>query len=470
MSISSSMYTSVSSLLCLEKKMAVLGDNIANINTTGFRTSKVGFEDVLLQATNTGGVKINPMGVTSDFSREGVAEPSHIATNMAISGDGLFILKDKDDTSTTYYTRPGQFNFDPQGYLVNPWGHIVQGYGFDNQGTETTTLADIQLALTTPAATVDNPDPAPRLVSPPSPSTRLSITCNLDARSQDRSPGGLFAQWNATNQEPISLNDYELQAAHHIYDSAGNRHSIEVYYDYDKSDPDQENKWEYLITAPPEGTPTATDDGVLARGTITFSNNGYVEDMTIENYQGGGWTAGTTNNNGYLTFQTAFAGAGTIEFDAGVTYLGGLWQQNSQSTTQFAYGSYAKSSSSDGYGDGELESFSLSSDGIISATFDNGVMSDLFRVGLAKSIDPSSRFHRIGSTLYQADSQNANLIVGSPGSSGLGTILASSLETSNVELVEQFGELIFTQRAIQANAKGIVAADEMIKTAMDLKR
>jgi len=464
------MYTSMSSLFCLEKKMAVLGDNIANISTTGFRSSQVSFEDVLSQATGAGGVRLNPAGFTSDFSREGAAESSHIATNMAISGDGLFILRDKDDTSTTYYTRAGGFIFNSEGYLVNPGGYIVQGYEFSDQGTEGTTLADIQLNLTTPAATPDNPNPAPRLVSSPSPSTRLTLKSNVDARSQDHSPGGLFDKWDATNEVPISLNDYELRADHYIYDSSGDTHAIAVYYDYDKTDPDQDNKWEYLITAPPEGTGTAPKDGVLARGTITFDGYGYINAMTIENYQGGGWTPGTTNNNGYLTFQTSFAGAGTIEFDVGATYVNGLWQRDAQTTTQFGYASYTKFSNTDGYGEGDLIDFSVTSDGIIRARFDNSVISDLFRVGLAKSIDPSSRLHRIGSTLFQADSQSADLIVGSPGSSGLGTILGGSLETSNVELVEQFGELIFTQRALQANAKGIVAADEMIKTAMGLKR
>jgi flagellar hook protein FlgE len=465
MSISSSMYTSMSSLFCLGKKMEALGDNIANVNTNGFRTSKVGFEDVLLKAANTGGVKINPMGFTSDFSREGTAESSHIATNMAISGDGLFILRDKDDSSATYYTRAGEFSFDAGGYLVNPGGHMVQGYEFDNQGIEGTSLTDIQLELTTPAATVDNPDPVPRLVSSPSPSTRLTITCNVDARSQDHSPGGLFAKWDATNAEPISLNDYELRAEHYIYDSSGDRHSIEIYYDKTP----QDNIWEYLITAPPDGTGAASDDGVLARGNITFDGYGRISDMSIENYQGGAWTAGTANSNGYLAFQTSFSGAGTIEFDAGATYVNGLWQHDPQTTTQFGYGSYAKSSSSDGNGEGELMYFSVGRDGVISATFNNSVISDLFRVALAKSTDPSSRLNRIGSTLYQAD-QDTDLIVDGPGSSGLGTILGNSLETSNVELVEQFGDLIFTQRAIQANAKGIVAADEMVKTAMDLKR
>jgi len=462
------MYTGMSSLFCLGKKMAVLGDNIANISTTGFRSSQVSFEDVLSQATGTGGVRLNPAGFTSDFSKEGAAEASHVATNMAISGDGLFILKDKDDTSTTYYTRAGEFSFDADGYLVNPGGHIVQGYEFSDQGTEGTTLADIQLNLTTPAATPDNPNPAPRLVSSPSPSTRLTLKSNVDARSQDHSPGGLFDKWDATNEVPISLNDYELRAGHDIYDSSGDKHLIEVYYDRDIGQGD--NVWEYLVTAPPEGTGSASDEGVLARGNITFDSYGYINAMTIENYQGGGWTPGTANDNGYLTFQTSFAGAGTIEFDVGVTYDNGLWQRDTQTTTQFGYASYTKFSNTDGYGEGDLIDFSVTNDGIIRARFDNSVISDLFRVGLAKSVDPSSRLHRIGSTLFQADSESEDLITGIPGSSGLGTILGNSLETSNVELAEQFGELIFTQRALQANAKGIVAADEMIKTAMGLKR
>lgn len=459
MSISSSMYTSMSSLFCLEKKMAVLGDNIANVSTTGFRGSRVSFEDVLSQATGAGGVRLNPAGSTSDFSKEGSTEASNTATHMAISGDGFFILRDPEDTSSTYYTRAGEFSFDSEGYLVNPGGHIVQGYEFSDQGTEGTTLADIQLELTTDPIVAyydddgnpvyytddENDQTDPRLVSPPSPSTRLTMISNVDARSQDNSPGGLLSSWDGTE---IDSENYELRAEHYIYDSSGDTHSIEVYYDRDIAQGD--NVWEYLITS--EGQ-------VLATGDITFDSYGYINAMS-----------GTPDDNGYITFQTPFAGAGTIEFDVGVRYVDGLWLRNTQTTTQFGYGSHTKNSNTDGYGEGDLIDFSVTSDGIIRARFDNSVISDLFRVGLAKSIDPSSRLRRIGSTLFQAHSQNADLIVGSPGSAGLGSIIGNSLETSNVELVEQFGELIFTQRALQANAKGIVAADEMIKTIMELKR
>ncbi|GAF69082.1 unnamed protein product, partial [marine sediment metagenome] len=103
----------------------MLGDNIANISTTGFRGSQVSFEDVLSQATGAGGVRLNPAGFTSDFSKEGAAESSHVATNMAISGDGLFILKDKDDTSTTYYTRAGGFYFDADNERTEPESYLI---------------------------------------------------------------------------------------------------------------------------------------------------------------------------------------------------------------------------------------------------------------------------------------------------------------------------------------------------------
>lgn len=473
MSISSSLYTSKSSLICLGKKLEVLGDNIANISTTGFRASRVSFEDILLKATNTGGVKINPMGPTSDFSKEGSAESTDMSTNMAISGDGFFILKDKDDTSSTYYTRAGEFNFNSDGSLVNPGGHIVQGYAFDNQGTEGTTLADIKLELTTPDPTPGNPNPVPRLVSSPSASTRITLLSNVDAGSQDNSPDavdefGLFDNWDATSSDPIGLNDYEHRAEHHIYDSSGDRHSIGIYYDMTS----QDNIWEYLITSPPEGTATASDDGVLARGTITFGSNGYIDDMSIENYLGSDtWeAAGTPNSNGYLTFKTTFDGVDEVELDMGVTYVDGDWQHSGQTTTQFGYGSYTKFSNTDGYGEGDFLHFSVSSDGIIMASFDNGVISDLFRVGLANAMDPSGRLKRIGSTLFQAASESQSLTTDIPGSSGLGTITGGSVETSNVDMVEQFGELIFTQRALQANSKGIIAADEMLKTIIALKR
>ena len=478
MSISSSLYTGMSSLFCLEEKMSTLGDNIANVNTTGFRASQLNFEDILSESTQSGGVRFNQNGVTSNFSSEGSVQSSPVATHMAISGDGFFILTDEEDAGSTYYTRAGEFNFDAEGYLRNPGGYIVQGRQFGSDGSEGTSLTDIQLNLTAPPATDENPDPAERLVSTPIASTKLTLITNVDARSQDNSSAaddwGLFNNWDATNAEPISLSDYGHRADHHIYDDTGDRHSIAVYYDKTS----QDGVWEYLVTAPPEDPLTANPtDGVLARGTLTFSGYGYIAEMKLDNYQGGGWTAGTTNDDGYHTFSTPFSGAGSIELDMGAKEVSGTWQSAGQASTQFGFGSYTVFSNTDGYGEGDLTTFTVTTAGIIRANFDNGVISDLYRVGLAKANDPSSRLKRIGNSLYQTKTDpsaggggTAVLEDDIPGESGFGSILGSSLETSNVDLVEQFGEMIFTQRAFQANSKSMVAADEMLKTLIALSR
>jgi len=450
MSISSSLYTGKSSLFCLEKKMGMLGDNIANISTTGFRGSRVSFEDILLQTTRTGGVRLNPMGIISDFSKEGPTEPSHLATNMAISGDGFFILHDPEEADSTYYTRAGEFNFDYEGCLVNPGGYIVQGYAFDSAGVEGTTLTDIQLGLTTPAPTPQDPDPAPRFVSAPRASSRLTILSNLDADAEDHSSGRLYDYWTGT----IPSDYYELQAEQDIYDSNGDTHSIAVYYDKDKTLGD--NVWDYLITS-------GTD--ALARGYITFNNYGYLADMTIENYTG---APNTPNGNGLLVFRPTFAGAQDVEFDVGSRYIGGVWVNESQTTTQFGQGSFARFLNVDGNGEGDLMDFSMTREGILRARFDNGITSDLYRVALAGFTQPSASLQRKGACLFQADEGSS--LIGIPDSSGFGAIMGNSLEKSNVDMVEQFGELIFTQRAIQANAKGMIAADEMLKTLLELKR
>ncbi len=467
MSISSSLYTGMSSLFCLGDKMGTLGDNIANVNTTGFKASQLSFEDILFEATNTGGVRLSPTGIKSDFS-EGSIQSDDISTHMAISGDGFFILRDSEDTSSTYYTRAGEFSFDSEGYLVNPTGHIVQGYQFNSDGTEGTTLADIQLQLTTPAPTIYDSDPSPRLVSTPKASTRLTLISNLDANGLDNSLAGLFDNWDGTQEEPISSNYYEYRVKQDIYDSSGDRHSIVVYYDRMS----QDNTWEYLITSLPQGGGTNVDDGVCAKGTITFNSNGYISDMTQDNYNAGAWIAYDPNDNvnGYLTF-TPFAGAGNIEFDMGTRFVNGYWQNDdTNTTTQHAYESYTTGLKTDGYGENDLTGFSISSEGIIRADFENGVTTDVFRVGLANSMDPSSSLRRIGSTLYQVDPESGGLITDNPGSSDLGSIIGSSLETSNVDLVEQFGDLILTQRTFQANSKSMVTADEMLKTLIALKR
>jgi len=318
----------MSSLLCLGDKINTLGDNIANVDTTGFRANQSNFEDILFESTQSGGVRFNKNGVTSNFSSEGSMQSSPVATHMAISGDGFFILTDEDDAGSTYYTRAGEFSFDSEGYLRNPMGYIVQGRQFGSDGSEGTSLTDIQLNLTAPPATVENPDPVERLVSTPSASTKLTLITNVDARSQDNSPAaddwGLFTNWDATNAEPISLSDYGHRADHYLYDDAGDRHSIAVYYDKTS----QDGVWEYLVTAPPEDPLTANPtDGVLARGTITYNGYGYIADMTLQNYQGGSsWSADLTpNSDGYLAFATPFSGAASVELDMGAKEVSGTW-------------------------------------------------------------------------------------------------------------------------------------------------
>ena len=466
MSISSSLYTGMSSLFCLGDKLGTIGDNLANTNTTGFRANRVSFEDILFEATQAGGVRLSPAGVKSDFSAEGSAQFSRIATNMAITGEGLFILRDPDATGAAYYTRAGEFSFNSEGYLVNPRGYVVQGYQFDAQGTELTGLGDIQFNLTTPAATLWDPNPVPEFVSDPMASTRLKLNTNVDAGSIEHSSGGLFSQWDATNAEPMSSSAYELRSSQDIYDDSGATHIIEFFFDKTSTD----GTWEYLVTTPPAGPGAAADEGVLARGTLTFGNDGIIESMSMENYQGGAWAAGTPDSNGYLAFETPFSGAANIELDLGISYTAGFWQYAGQTSTQFGIGSYTRFSTADGYGEGDLNNFSVTSEGIIRANFNNGVTSDLFRVGLANSNDPSSHFKRIGYSLFQADPESAALITSDrPGRAGLGKIMGSSLETSNVDMAEQFGDLIFTQRAFQANSKSMVAADEMLKTLIALK-
>jgi flagellar hook protein FlgE len=456
----------MSGLFSLGEKMGALGDNVANVNTTGFRANEINFEDVLFETTHTGGVRIGQGGTESDFSIEGNIEPSHLSTHMAITGDGFFMVRDAELSDSRYYSRAGEFNFDLDGYLVNPRGLILQGYPFDINGVEGTTLEDIQLPLTTPAPTLFDPDPEPTLIDPARASTRVSMVGNLDSNAQDNSPLGLFSQWDGTSSDPLGIDAYGLRADFEVTEDTGARQPVAVFFDKTSGT----NTWEYLITSPTPGGGATSDEGVLARGILNFGSSGSLQDMTIENYNGGAWSAGGPGANGYLTFQTPFSGITDLEFDLGYQYTGSAWQPDTNATTQVAEGSITLWTDADGNDQGGLLTFDVSREGIIRASFDNGNSTDLFRVGLATFDDPVSRLQRQGYTLYLADPDGPDPVIDHPGSSGLGMIMGYSLENSNVDMGEQFGEIILTQRAFQANSKGIVAADEMLKTLMQLKR
>ncbi len=282
MSLSSALYTGVSGLTTLGNAMTVIGDNIANVNTVGFKASRVTFQDVLSQhvATTAGTTQIGcgtALGDISSSFAQGSFESTDSATDLAINGEGFFVVRDPNNEENEYYTRAGEFRFDKDGNLVNPGGYIVRGNVLSEDTTgdieDVGSITDIVLSSFT---------------SPPSPTDQITVITNLDADAADKS-ATLATQWDGTDADGdgscIGENSYEYQTTIKVYDSLGDTHDITIYYDKGST----ASTYEYIVTCSPgEDSRSGIDSnqpgvGMLGRGTITFNElSGAISDINFD--------------------------------------------------------------------------------------------------------------------------------------------------------------------------------------------
>jgi flagellar hook protein FlgE len=486
MSLSSSLFSGISGLSTLGNAMQIIGDNIANVNTVGFKSSRVTFQDVLSQtvATTSGSAQVGRGSSLADISStfsQGSFESTDSATDLAIGGEGFFVVRDPNNANNEYYTRAGEFRFDKDGNFVNPAGYIVRGWALDpNTGQDYGSLTDVTLSSFT---------------SSPAQTDRMTVITNLDSGAEDNYTAGLETAWDGSASTPIDSDSYEYQTTVKVYDSLGSTHDITVYYDRDSS---ADGKWEFIATCnPSEDYRTnlgATDEakGMLARGTLQFnSSTGAITGMELWKFTGtdsGGdgidlsSTTGSSNwtkqdeatdlSNGYFTFSPTLISGGAaqdIELNLGARYDGSNWVNSSLSSSQYASASTTTFQSANGYGAGDLQSVSVDTDGAITGQYSNGQVLPLYRVALAKFQNNDGLF-KVGGNLWRETRLSGDPITGTPGSNGTGNISANSLEQSNVDIANEFVKMITTQRGFQANSKIITVTDQMLADLINIKR
>ena len=479
MSLSSSLFSGISGLNTLGNAMTVIGDNIANVNTVGFKASRATFQDVLSQsvATSSGSSQVGRgtslADITANYA-QGSFESTDSSTDLAIGGTGFFMVRDANNEEDTYYTRAGQFGFDEEGNFINPSGYRVQGWALDETtGEDVGTIRDIQLNSFTSA---------------PSQTNALSVIVNLDADGQNHASGSniaLSSMWDGSdaNGQYIQDADYEYQNTLKVYDSLGSTHDITLYFDLGESATDP--VWEYIVTCnPSEDHRTITDNtqrGLLARGILEFGGSsgtisGTATSMTCAHSNGDGTWTDLTNadaqaSGGYFSFSPAFIGgsAMNINLNFGAQYNGSVWANEGLSTTQFSSASTTVFQSADGYGSGDLQSITVDQNGVLTGQYSNGQVLPLFRVGLAK-FQNEQGLYKAGGNLLKETRMSGEPITGRPGYAGLGDLSSNSLEQSNVDLATEFVRMITTQRGYQANSKIITVTDQMLSELMNLKR
>jgi flagellar hook protein FlgE len=415
--------TALSGLNANATYLNVIGNNLANINTIGFKASSISFMDLVSQTLGGGGS--NPVqvglgvltGSISPVFSQGSIDNTREATNMAIQGAGFFVVRGEDGSIS--YTRAGNFTFDSTGTLVTPSGHFVQGY------TEIDPLTGDIINTGQPADIIIPPG----LLRPPAATTNVQALTNLDAGEL---VGGTFT------------------TSVQIYDSLGAAHVATI--TYTNTAP---GAWSYDVTVPGEdvtggtaGTPFSLDTGTItfdAIGQLDLVNGVAPADVAITTPT---WTNGADVSN--WTWDIVDA--------AGQGYL-----------TGFASPSTTNSISQNGAAAGIVASVNVIGDGTIVATVSSGQTIPVGQIALATFNNPKGLL-KLGSNLYSETQQAGSPNVGVAGTGGRGTIIGSALEQSNVDVALEFTQMILAQRGYQANSKTITVSDELLVDTLNLKR
>lgn len=432
----SAMYSGVSGLRAEGAALSVVGDNIANANTVGFKGQRAIFQDVLghsiLAGTASGlpgsGVEI---GDVQQLFTQGSLTTTGISTDVALSGDGFFSVKGSVNGITgNFYTRNGQFVLNNTGNLVNTAGLKVQGYAANTDGTFAASISDVQ---------------APTSALPANPTVNASIVANLDATADIPA-----AAWNA--QEPATTSNFSDTLT--VYDSLGAAHTIDVYF-RKTAEADTGNTWHwYALASGDETSPAAVGQNVpIGEGDLNFTPTGALDSISANT----------------IAVQYAGVNAMSIEVNMGSTIAVDGADAGMDGITQYASPSNVSSHSQDGYASGDFSGIAIDGQGVVMGLYTNGQKLALSQLAIAK-FQSNDGLGRAGESLWIDTRESGAAAYGTAGSGGRGATTAGATEASNVDLAEEFVGLIQHQRAYSANSKVITTADEMLQELINIKR
>lgn len=556
MSLTSSLYQGISGLTAHSEKISVIGNNLANVSTVGFKGANIYFEDLMSQDVNTSagvaqmGRGVRVAAIYTDFA-QGSFETTTESTDLAIGGSGFFTVR-VPGTEQNYYTRAGNFRFDNDGYLVDPHGYILQGWAM--QRATTSSVASGATATDTPEYSIVGSPTDIRInnfQSPPEATTKVNIITNLDPNQTSKSNNStdpyfaLFNNWDGTATTPLDSTSYGYSSTLKIYDDVGASHNLTVYFDkVTMSNAGSDTVWEYVVTCPPseDGRILSGADGNMLRmsetsgagilmiGTMTFragqlvgqsaftlqSNGGALGVKNLQSWKladfstagyplitpnfiqasnastavatsanpiainfgiratdltsntGGSWSVGWAQNRGTLASNASAIGAA-------ISNSGWLPNFKTPSVDALSTQSYDTGGSStlfqsqNGYTAGYLQNVSVSRDGILTGTYSNGQVLDLYSLTLT-SFTNQWGLRREGGNLFSETRESGPALTGQANSAGKGSIASNSLESSNVDMGAQFVQMITAQRGFQANTKVITTADSLLGEIIAMKR
>jgi flagellar hook protein FlgE len=415
----------LSGLNATSKNLEVIGNNVANANTYGFKSARAEFADMYATSmngtgTNNVGIGVHLQAVAQQFTQGNIVTTDN-PMDLSINGAGFFQVT--DGKSPTTYTRNGQFKVDRDGYVVNNQGDRLMGYPADGAGVIQPGTAS---ALRMPTAGIN-----------PAATSKISLEMNLDSRSATTVPA---AGPQIVLSDPTTYNNATSVT---VYDAKGQ--DVALTYYFQKAATDQ---WNVYVTA--NGTPISTDasGNPLPSTTITFPSNGSAPTAPV----------GTVALN--IPASTNANGAQTLAIN-GV-------QLDVSKATQFGANFAVTDLSQNGYAPGQLVGIQFENNGIVTARYSNGQSKPAGQVEIATFRNPQG-LQPMGGNGWARSFASGDPVLGVPGDGNLGALQAGALEESNVDLTGELVNMITAQRVYQANAQTIKTQDQVLQTLVNLR-
>jgi flagellar hook protein FlgE len=462
-----SLYSGVSGLQNHQTRMDVLGNNVANVNTTGFKKGRATFQDLLYQQMSgasapngeVGGVNPKEIGLGMSIGSidtihtQGALQTTGVQTDLAIQGNGFFVLKKGE---STLFTRDGALGLDRDGRLVNPsTGYRVQGWlAQDVNGQQIISTSGATQDLIVP---IGSKDPAKA-------TSRVDLACNLDKRTVEV----------PANAAADTVEQGTWRVEEKIYDSFGSPHTLRIEY---RKVVGQPNQWQGTVSVDPEAQAPTNASVALGQNAQAGGGNTFIVEFDnrglLSRVRDGQGNASPTT--GALDMGVAFDVQGATQAAGG-----GATRQNfrlnfgsvgsaTNTVTQMAERSSTKVFAQDGYTMGYLDSFKIDQSGVVTAVYSNGTNRAVGQMALGSFTNPGG-LEKVGETNFSQSNNSGQANIGPSGIAGKGKIIAGTLEMSNVDLSEQMTDMIVTQRGFQASSRTIQTSDQMLQELLSLKR
>lgn len=439
MAISQALYTGVTGLSVMSDSMAVVANNLANANAKGFKYDRVEFDDLLSidMGSSSGSSQLGRGARLSDvrtIHTQGGLSVTDRLSDLAIQGNGFFVVNnpkgEKQEAGGQFFTRVGAFHFDKDGFLSDPTGGHLQGYAADDKGVLSPELTDIHLATNN---------------VPPKSTSTLNLNVNLDGRTPVRE-----GEFDINN--PVETSDFVSTV--NVFDSQGNKHALTTYF---RRVEDSEGiSWNWFATA--DGKEVVDSDGApikqVGNGTVRFDSKGNLLSEETENFSANFVGGAAQDQKIDLDF-------GKNILNEGGNGVGGSTSTAAQSITVFH--------SQNGYEAGNIKSIKIGLDGKIAGLYTNGIERLLGGIAMA-TFENTDGLMKAGRNQFFATMDSGAPRIGQAQTGVRGSIYASTLEESNVDMAQQFVEMIRSQRGFQANSRTITTTDSMIEEVVNMKR